>query len=98
MVKRIGTKMRKTRYLYKKNYREKGKISLSRYFQELQTGDRVSLKADSGVPLGFPFRRFQGFTGQVTGKRGACYAISIRDGGKEKTVYVHPIHLIKQNQ
>ena len=98
MVKRIGTKMRKTRYIYKKNYRAKGKISLSRYFQELEQGDKVSLRTDSGVHKGWPYRRFHGFTGTVTGKRGACYAVAIRDGGKEKTVYVHPIHLIKQNQ
>ena len=59
MVTRIGTKMRKTRHMYKKNYREKGKISLSRYFRVFNTGDRVSLKADSAVHYGLPFRRFQ---------------------------------------
>ena len=96
MVKRIGTKMRKTRSMYTKHYREKGKIPLSRYFQVLETGDRVGLKADSAVHIGLPFRRFQGFTGKVTGKRGRCYAVTMYDGKKEKTIYVHPIHLIKQ--
>lgn len=95
MVKRIGTHQRKTRHKLTKKYREKGKISLSRYFQELKKGDKVSLKIDSAMQKGRFFPRFHGKTGTVTGKKGFCYAVSIKDGQKEKTLYVHPLHLTK---
>lgn len=96
MVTRIGTRQHKTRYLFKRHYREKGKIPLSQYFQQLQPGDKVNLKINSAVQDGQFFRRFYGLTGIVTGKRGFCYEVKVRDQNKEKTVYVHPIHLHKQ--
>lgn len=96
MVQRIGTTQRKTREKFKLGYREKGKISLSRYFQEFQLGDKVSLKIHSNVPHGRFFRRFYGECGEVTGKRGECYKITLKDGNKEKDLFVHPIHLKKQ--
>lgn len=96
MVKRIGSSQRKTREKFKLNYREKGKISLSRYFQEFNLGDSVCLKIHSAVPKGRFFRRFYGETGVVSGKRGECYKITIKDGNKEKELFVHPIHLKKQ--
>ncbi|MEW5897492.1 MAG: 50S ribosomal protein L21e [Nanoarchaeota archaeon] len=96
MVMRIGTKQRKTRYKFRKNYREKGKVSLSRYFQAFNPGERVNLKINSGVVEGRFFPRFQGLSGEITGKKGSCYRVLINDNGKEKTLIVHPIHLKKQ--
>ena len=97
MVTRIGTKQRKTRHKFQRSIREKGKVSLSRYFQEFSTGDKVALKINSNVQKGGFFPRFHGFTGTITGnKRGFCYEIKINDGKKQKTLYVHPIHLKKQ--
>lgn len=96
MVTRIGSKQRKTRHKFMRHYREKGKIPLSKYFQEFKEGDNVNLKINSNVQKGQFFRRFHGLTGKVTGKkRGACYEVLIKDGGKQKIVYVHPIHLKK---
>lgn len=96
MVTRIGTHQRKTRHKLTKKYRQKGKISLSKYFQELKQGDKVSLKIDSIIQKGRFFPRFHGKTATVTGKKGFCYEVSIKDGKKEKTLYVHPLHLVKQ--
>ena len=97
MAKRIGTTQRKTRHkLAHKSYRAKGKISLSLYFQQFQTGDIVSLKTYPNVQEGRFHSRFHGFTGKVTGKKGSCYEVKINDGDKAKTVYVHPIHLKRQ--
>ncbi len=98
MVKRIGTGQRKTRHKFRKGYREKGKISLSRYFQELKPGDKVCLKIDSAQQKGRFHSRFHGKSGTVTGKQGFCYLVSVRDGHKEKTLYVHPLHLIKHQR
>lgn len=95
MVTRIGTKQRKTRQKYSQTIREKGKIPLSKYFQEFELGESVGLKTHPGVQKGRVFRRFHGFTGKVTGKKGECYEVTIKDGGKIKQLFVHPIHLIK---
>ncbi len=93
MVTRIGTKQRKTRHKFKRNIRDKGKIPLSQYFQEFKEGDTVNLKINSNVEKGRFFPRFHGLSGVVTGKKGFCYQVQIKDGGKEKTLYIHPIHL-----
>ena len=96
MGKRIGTTQRKSRHKLMLHYRQRGKISLSRYFQEFQDGDHVNLKLNGNVQEGRFYSRFHGLSGKVTGKRGSCYKIQIHDGDKEKFVFVHPIHLTKQ--
>jgi len=78
------------------HYRQRGKLPLSQYFQEFQEGDKVNLKINSSVQTGQFFPRFHGLTGVVVGKRGFCYQIKVYDQNKEKTVFVHPIHLKKQ--
>ena len=96
MVTRIGTKQRKTRHKFKLNYRQRGKVSLSKYFLEFNKGDKVNLKIHPNVQEGRFFPRFHGLTGTINGKKqGRCYQVVIKDGGKEKILYVHPIHLHK---
>ena len=95
MVTRIGTGRRKTRQKFSRHYSEKGKINIRRYFQEFANGDMVGLKIDSSQAKGQFFRRFHGYTGKVTGKQGECYIVSFRDGGKQKSVFAHPTHLVK---
>lgn len=95
MVTRIGTKQRKTRHKLSQHYREKGKVPLSKYFQVFNLDEKVNLKIHPSVQKGRFFPRFHGLSGIVRGKRGACYAVEIRDGNKQKTLYVHPIHLKK---
>jgi large subunit ribosomal protein L21e len=96
MVTRIGTKQRKTRQKFRRSHREKGKISVSRFFQEFDKGDKVNLKINSAVVKGRFFPRFHGFTGTITGnKKGSCYEVIIKDGDKQKILFVHPIHMNK---
>ncbi len=95
MVTRIGTKRRKTRHKLKRAQNDKGKLSLSRYFQTFEAGEQVGLKINSSVAKGQFFPRFHGRCGTIKGKRGRCYEVQIRDGSKEKSLYVHAIHLIK---
>jgi large subunit ribosomal protein L21e len=96
MVTRVGTKQRKTRHKFKRHYREKGKIPLSKYLQEFREGDKVNLKINSNIAKGRFFPRFHGLTGTITGKmKGSCYEVTIKDGRKSKTLYIHPIHLSK---
>ena len=79
--------------LKKKNVRERGKLRLSQYFQELKEGDRVAIVRELSIKTGVP-RTMQGRTGVVEGKRGNAYIVNIKMG-KEKRFLVHPIHLKK---
>ena len=78
----------------KKPARQKGKLSLSKYFQELEIGDRVSISREQSLPASFP-KRFQGITGEIESKRGKSMVLKIKDGNKEKRILIEPIHLKK---
>ncbi|MBC8500915.1 MAG: 50S ribosomal protein L21e [Nanoarchaeota archaeon] len=95
MVKRVGSRMRKSRQKLSKSIREKSKIRISSFLQKFNPGDRVALKAEPAYQKGQYFLRFHGKTGTVTGQRGKCYEVKIKDFKKEKTLVVHPIHLKK---
>lgn len=72
--------------------RNKGKISLSRYFQKFETGDHVALVKERGTVAYFPFR-MQGRTGVVIGKRGFSYVVAVKDLNLPKQIIVHPSNL-----
>jgi large subunit ribosomal protein L21e len=93
MVQRTGGFRRKTRSKLRKNVREKGKISIKKFLQSFNEGDKVGFKAEPAVQRGMYHPRFHGKTGTITGKKGGCYEVEIRDGSKQKTLVVHPIHL-----
>lgn len=76
-------------------YRNKGKVSVSQYLQKFNNGEKVNLKIHPSVQKGRFFPRFHGLTGIITGMKGACYQVKIKDGNKEKILYIHPIHLKK---
>lgn len=93
MVKRIGGFRRKTRDKFKKYFRQKGKIGLSKYFQQFKSGEKVILKAESSVHEGLYHPRYHGLHGIVGDKQGQCYKVEICDQGKKKSLVVHPVHL-----
>mgnify|MGYP001569345496 FL=1 len=93
MAQRQGGGRRKTRGKFRKNIKDRGKISIKKYFQEFKNGDRVILKAEPAVQTGMYFRRFHGKVGEKIGKKGECYIINIKDFNMNKELIVHPIHL-----
>lgn len=93
MVTRIGGQRRKTRSTMSKARRQKGKLPLRRYFQVLEPGQKVALKAEPSVQKGLYFRRFHGKIGVIAKKLGSCYEVHVTDGKKKKSLIVHPIHL-----
>jgi large subunit ribosomal protein L21e len=93
--KRIGGYRRRTRYKLQKETRTKGKISLTKYFQKFNVGDRVKLDLEPAVQTGIFHPRYNGKVGTVVGKSGGCYVVIIKDVTKEKSVIVHPVHLAK---
>jgi ribosomal protein L21E len=78
----------------KKPVRTRGKLALSKYFQEFKEGDSVAVVEEPSVRSSFP-KRLQGLTGTINGKRGRAYSVKIKDRAKEKTFLIPPIHLKK---
>ncbi len=81
----------------RKPVKTRGKLQLSRYFQELKEGDFVAISREPAVQSSFP-KRFQGITGIVEGVRGKTYIVKIKDGRKYKKILIEPIHLKKIKQ
>lgn len=95
MVKRVGSSRYKTRHLFHVSKKMKGKVAVSGFIKRLDVGDDVLLSAQPSIMDGIYFRRFHGRIGKVVGMQGTCYMVKIRDGGKEKTLIVGPVHLKK---
>ena len=93
MAQRKGTIRRKTRKLFSKNVKDKGKVSISEYFKILNVGDIVAILREPAIRNSQYHSRFYGATGKITCKRGRCYVVSFKDRAKEKSLIVHPIHL-----
>jgi large subunit ribosomal protein L21e len=94
-MKRSGGKMRKTRHLSRRGFKEQGKISLARYFQMFTVGEKVTLLSNSAVSKGHFYSKFHGKSGIIKEARGQCYEVMVKDGAAEKMVIAHPIHLRK---
>lgn len=95
MTQRTGGMRRKTRKLLTKDIREKGKMSLSKFFQKFDDGQRVALVMDPTYQKGAFHPRYYGRVATVIGKQGRSIVVEFKDGGKNKTLIVHPIHLRK---
>ncbi len=78
----------------KKEVRTRGKLQLSRYFQEFEKGNSVAVMKEKAVPSNFPLR-LQGRTGIIENRRGKAYIVKIKDQNKEKRFLIEAIHLKK---
>lgn len=80
--------------LKRKSVKQRGKISLSRYFQKFNAGDSVAVAKDLSHQFSYS-NRIQGRTGKVIEKRGSAYYVEIKELDKPKRYLLKPIHLIK---
>ena len=92
-MKKTGGPRRKTRHIFRKHDHEKGKVSLTHYFQSFDKGDHVALSLEAGVQKAMYHPMFYGKIGVVLAKRGRCYEVQIWDKSKQKTLLAHPVHL-----
>jgi len=83
----------RNRDLLRKKPRERGRPGLSRLFYEYKEGDLVSIDISPSYVETAPHRRYQGKVGVVVGKRGRAYIISIKVGGKQKTIITTKDHI-----
>ena len=93
MVQRLGGQLRKCRSKLTKKTKNKGKISLTRYFAVFKQGDKVCLSVEPAVQTGRYHMRYHGKIGRIRNKQGKCYEVAVKDCSKEKIFIVHPIHL-----
>ncbi|MEM4271565.1 MAG: 50S ribosomal protein L21e [Candidatus Pacearchaeota archaeon] len=77
-----------------KSPRQKGKISLIRYFQKFKPGESVAVVKELSLKFGYP-NKIQGRTGKIIAQRGSAYEVEIYDLNKPKTYIIKPIHLKK---
>lgn len=95
MSSRIGGLKRKSRHKLKKEVKNKGKISTSKYMQKFEIGKKVYLHIEPAVQKGIYPTKFMGKIGIIEKEAGNCYNVLIKDGKKEKTLVIHPAHLKK---
>ena len=88
----------KTRQLLQKKPRSRGLSPITRGFQSFENGEKVNIVIDPSIHKGMPHSRFQGLTGVVIGSRGSAYEVSVKVGGKTKTVVSRPEHLVRTVQ
>ena len=89
----MGTKTHGPRRYTREKFRGPKKLTVNRLLGSFSTGDRVAVVISSNSERGQPFRRFQGLTGQVIGKRGRSFIVELRDRGKLKKIISGPEHL-----
>ena len=78
----------------RKPVRTRGKLQLSKYFQEFEKGDSVAVVRERSLQISFP-ERLQGRTGVVEDKKGRVYVVRINDQDQVKKFLIEPIHLKK---
>lgn len=93
MVTRTKGLRRGTRNILSKSKRERRRLFIGRVMHSYEIGEKVAIVLDGAQQRGMPHRRFQGRTGEITGKQGRAFVVSVYDGNKEKTVVARPEHL-----
>jgi len=93
MVKRSKGYRSRTRALFRKDHRKRGKISISKLLQAYNVGDKVCIKTDPGIHRGMPHRRFYGKIGVIAGRRGRSYIVNVSARGRSAIILVRPEHL-----
>jgi len=78
----------------RKNVRTRGKLQLSKYFQEFKKGEKVAVIKEQTIASNFP-ERLQGKTGVIEEKQGKVYIVKIKEVNKKKNFLIEPIHLKK---
>ena len=77
----------------REKFRKKGRVTVNKLMRNFDLGQRIVIDIESSSLSGMPFRRFQGLSGKVVGRRGRAYLVEIKDGGKKKKIIANPEHL-----
>lgn len=77
----------------REKFRKTKHVNVNQFLKKFSKGDKVAIKIESSSQKGMPFKRFQGLTGNIIGKRGRAYIVEIKDGNKIKKIIANPEHL-----
>jgi large subunit ribosomal protein L21e len=94
MVKSSKGFRARSRGTFTKHVRERGMPPVTRFLTTFEVGDRVIVRIESSEPHGMPHPRYQGVVAVVQKRVGRSYQIAFFDGGKQKILIAHPVHLI----
>ncbi|HUK29227.1 MAG TPA: 50S ribosomal protein L21e [Candidatus Acidoferrales bacterium] len=83
----------RTRKLFRKHPRERGKIGLSRILRTYEPGQKVTIIIEPSVHKGMPHRRYHGRVGVIHEKRGKAYVVHVTTGGQKRQIIARPEHL-----
>ncbi len=77
-----------------RNVRSLGRLSAAARLRSYAVGARVRIRVNPSVQAGKPNTlRFNNKIGSVAAKRGSCFEIVFKDGGKTKKLVVANAHL-----
>lgn len=97
MGKSSGTR-RKSRSVFTKKVRERGRLPLSRLLTKYEEGEKVVINIDSGIHKAMPHKRYQGKVATIVGKRGRAYILEIPQRKTVKTIITTPEHIRKHQE
>ncbi len=96
MVRRSKGTRSLTRNILGKRPRNRGMGPITHTLRQFEIGEKANIVIDPAVHNGMPHRRFHGYTGTISGKRGDAYLVDVVMGSKKKQLIVRPEHLNKQ--
>lgn len=80
-----------TRHKFSRGSRDR--TTINEHLKQFEEGEQVRIQMDSSIQEGRVHHRYQGEAAEVEGKRGDAYKLTLEDGGKEKELFIKPIHL-----
>lgn len=69
------------------------RITVNQRFKEFNVNDKVLIRLKPKNKITIPHAKFNRKHGVIVGKKGQAYIVKIKDGNKDKTVDVLPVHL-----
>ena len=83
----------KTRTIFRRRPRDRGKIALGRLLIGYSPGQIVRISINPAVHKGMPHRRYHGRVGIVAEKRGRSYVIEVASGKSPRSITARPEHI-----
>lgn len=84
----------KTRTIFRRHPRDRGKIALGRLLIAYSPGQMVRISVNPAVHKGMPHRRYHGRVGIVAEKRGRSYVIEVASGKSPRSIIARPEHIV----
>lgn len=72
---------------------QRDRTTINEHLKDFEEGEKVRIHMNASVPEGRVHHRYQGEAAEVVGKRGDAYKLKVKDGNKEKQLFLKPVHL-----